>query len=236
MNLYIDIETIGTEREDVRKYIAATIKPPGTYKKAETIAKWEAEEKPQAIQDAIQKTGLDGAFGQVVVIGYAIDDLPVHTIYSDNEYMALLQFNAELSKKIPVNKLFDTTVVGHNIAGFDLRFLFQRQIVHKLKPHPVMIRATQAKPWESEKVFDTMVQFAGQGNRISLEKLCLALSLPSPKGEMDGSQVWDFIKAGKSDEVQKYCKADVEAVRQIHSRMKFLSDVIQPETEDAEIF
>jgi len=233
MNLFLDIETIGSDRADVRNYIASTVKVPGTYKKAESIAKWEAEEKPAAIEEALNKTGLDGAFGQVVVIGYAFDDLPVHTLYSANEYELLLQFNAELSKKIPFNKWYDTTVVGHNITGFDLRFLFQRHIVNKLKPHPVLTRSTQAKPWETEKVFDTMTQFAGVGNRISLDKLCLALGIPSPKSEMDGSQVWDYIKQGKSDEVQKYCKADVEATRSVYQRMSFLSNVLESAHETA---
>ncbi len=74
-SIVIDIETIGTSRKDVIDYIAATVKPPATYKKAESIAEWHKEQGPAAIAEAVAKTGLDGAFGQVVCIGYQLDDM-----------------------------------------------------------------------------------------------------------------------------------------------------------------
>ena len=51
MNLYIDIETLPTDRDDVREYIAATVSAPAQMKKAETIAAWEASDKPAAVDD-----------------------------------------------------------------------------------------------------------------------------------------------------------------------------------------
>lgn len=71
--LYLDIETIETQDADLRARIAADIKPPASMSKAETIAKWEAEAKPDAIASAIAKTALDGATGHLVCIGYAVD-------------------------------------------------------------------------------------------------------------------------------------------------------------------
>ena len=62
--LILDIETVGTSRQDVIDYIAATVKPPATYKKAESIEAWHKEQGPDAIAEAVAKTGLDGAFGQ----------------------------------------------------------------------------------------------------------------------------------------------------------------------------
>ena len=46
MKIYLDIETIPGQSPELKTEIAATIKPPGSMKKAETIARWEAEEKP----------------------------------------------------------------------------------------------------------------------------------------------------------------------------------------------
>ena len=66
-----------------------------------------------------------------------------------------------------------------------------------------------------------MIQFAGVGNRISLDKLCLALSIQSPKGEIDGSKVAEYVAAGALDQVAEYCGKDVEAVRSVHRRMVF---------------
>lgn len=228
MYLTLDIETIGTDRADVRDYIAATVTHPGNISKAETIAKWNEECRPAAIEEAVAKTGLDGAFGRVCVIGYAIDDRPVATIYSDDDEAWLLhEFAANLNALVPANERHTTCIVGFNCASFDLRFLTQRFIVHGIKPPMVIARAAQAKPWESEKVWDCMVQWAGVGGRISLDKLCLALGIPSPKGDMDGSQVWQFVKDGRIEEVAAYCKKDVEATRAVHRRMTFATVPVQ---------
>lgn len=220
MNLFLDIETIPTARDDVREYIAATVKPPGNISKAETIAKWIAESKPEAVEDAIAKTGLDGSFGRVCVIGWAFDEGSVETVSSaDNERSLLAEFADRLSVK--PSEQYSTAIVGHNVSSFDLRFLVQRFIVHGIRPPMTIQRAAQAKPWESDKVFDTMVQWAGVGNRISLDKLCLALEIESPKGDMDGSQVAAYVAAGRIAEVAAYCQRDIEATRAVYRRMTF---------------
>ncbi len=180
-HLFLDIETIGTARQDVRDYIAAGIKPPGNISKAETIAKWEAESKPAAIADAIDKTSFDGAFGRVCCIGFAMDDGEPETVFSADDERLVLEGFAYILDCSFAGERFTTTVVGHNVSAFDLRFLHQRYIVHGIRPPIVIARAISARPWESEKVYDTMVQWAGVGNRVSLDKRCLALSIPSPK-------------------------------------------------------
>jgi len=54
-----------------------------------------------------------------------------------------------------------------------------------------------------------------------LYKLCRALGVESPKGEIDGSRVWEYVKAGRLYDVAEYCKKDVEATRQVYKRMTF---------------
>jgi len=70
-----------------------------------------------------------------------------------------------------------------------------------------------------------MVQWAGTGGRIKLEKLCKALSVPSPKGGIDGSMVWDFVRNGKIEEVAEYCKRDIVATRKVHQIMTFMPNI-----------
>jgi 3'-5' exonuclease len=220
MNLFLDLETIPAIRQDVRDYIAATVTAPAQMKKAETIAAWEANEKAAAVDEAVAKTGLDGSFGRVCVIGWAVDDGAPRTVgHAADEGWVLREFAALLV--VPPSERHTTCIVGHNVSSFDLRFLTQRFIVNGIKPPMVIARAAQAKPWESEKVFDTMVQWAGVGSRISLDKLCLALSIPSPKGDLDGSKVWEYVQAGKLAEVEAYCRRDVEAARAVWRRMTF---------------
>lgn len=222
MNLYLDIETLPTDRDDVREYIAASVSPPGNISKAETIAKWNEEQRPAAVEEAVAKTGLDGSFGRVCVIGWAFNRGDVRTaMNADNEGALLHYFAEELNDAIPHNEQFQTCVIGHNVSAFDLRFLTQRFVVHGIRPPLVIQRAAQAKPWEIEKVFDTMVQWAGVGNRVSLEKLCLALGIESPKSDITGATVAAAVAAGRIADVAAYCAGDVEATRAAHLRMTF---------------
>lgn len=242
MELTLDIETIPAQRADVMEEIRAceqekldaalaAIKPPGNYKKQETIDEWLANEAPkitaslragfeQTVDECYRKTGLDGAFGQVCVVGWAQDDDEPTILAGLDEKVLLKDFYTAL-RDIQPNEVFQTTVIGHNVASFDLRFLSQRSMVNGIRPHPVISRAAMAKPWESEKVFDTMVQWAGPGGRISLDKLCRALLIASPKGDLDGSKVWDYVRDGRIAEVQDYCKRDVQAVRSVFWRMTY---------------
>ena len=241
MNKYIflDLETIPTQREDVRDYLSESIadelaaalesvKAPSNYKDEVKIAdyietaKMNLKSEFAAKRDAaVNKTGLDGAFGQVVCVGMDLRDNgnPV-VITNMDEAELLLSVNETISAELPPSDMHSTAVVGHNVSAFDLRFLAQRYMVNGIRPHPVIARAVQAKPWESEKVYDTMIQFAGVGNRISLDKLCLALGLPG-KGDITGADVWPMVQAGRLDEVAAYCADDVRKTRAVFNRMTF---------------
>ncbi|MES1979592.1 MAG: ribonuclease H [Pseudomonadota bacterium] len=248
-HLYLDIETIPAQRPDVlaeireglQTQLAADIDAicaPGNYKDPEKITAWmscEGQAKAQALRNtfdadvdaAYRKTGLDGAFGQICVIGWALEDGDVRAQHClewarpEAEKAVLVEFAATLTEFIPRSEELSTTVIGHNVAGFDLRYLMQRHIVNGVKPHGIIGRASQAKPWELDRVFDTMVQWAGIGRTISLEKLCKALSIKSPKGDITGATVWDAVRDGRIADVAAYCAGDIRATREVHKRLTF---------------
>lgn len=237
MNLYLDLETIPTQRQDVCDHLEESLRDelttaldsvcaPANYKDPEKIEEYIAGKRASLqsefrskLQQKIESTGLDGAFGQVFCIGWAVENDHPTTVYSMDERTVLTEF-ARLMR-ISQSERFNATVIGHNVASFDLRFLTQRYIVNGIRPPMVISRAAQAKPWEAEKVFDTMVQWCGPGSRISLDKLCLALAIPSPKVDFDGSMVWQYVQEGKHDEVARYCERDVLTARLVHQRMTF---------------
>lgn len=228
MNLFIDIETIPAQRPDVMEEIKANIKPPATFKKPESIAEWMRTEGPSAVEEAYRKTGLDGAYGQICVVGLAVNDFdPVAICELDwedpgAERRILETLGCQLTDLIAPNGAFTTCVIGHNVSAFDLRFLLQRSIVNGIRPHATLARAAQAKPWEGGKVFDTMVQWTGSASvRISLDKLCKALSIPTPKDGITGAMVWEAVRDGRIDEVAAYCLKDVTATREAYKRMTF---------------
>jgi len=215
--LYLDIETIPAQSASAKSLIALSVKPPAQMKKADTIAAWEIEQKPQAVEDAIAKSSLNAAFGHICCIGMAVDDGDVNSISWPNN--ATSEFEM-------INGFFEVvgdaignrfpTVVGHYITGFDLRFIWQRCIVLGIRVPAWVPR--NPKPWDPV-VFDTMTAWAGARDTISMDNLCAALGLPG-KGDIDGSKVAAMWANGEHEAIAAYCRGDVERTRAIHRKMQ----------------
>jgi len=205
MKLFIDIETLPATSNQHIDYVVKNIKAPSNYKKPEAIERY----KKDAREQSIAKTALSGLFGQVYMIGYAIDEGPVSVIYEGNEGDTLSKFCDEIRK-------FDfkpmSRFVGHNAKDFDVPFLFQRLMINGLKP---ISRYYDSNP---PSVLDTMQMFAcGRYKQYySLEALCIAFGLPYSAGGMDGSQVAQYHADGRHDEVKTYCAGDVEDMRRLY--------------------
>lgn len=215
-----DIETIPTQREDLKAEIEKSVSPPGNIKKQETIDAWmngEGKyegEREKAIDEKYRKTALDGSYGEIVSIAHAFSDGEISTItrpIDGSEADLLGQF---------WDAIGDGNIrwCGHNITGFDLRFLFQRSVIQQVKiadgfPH-------DAKPWD-KRVYDTAYMWGGT-NYVSMQKLCTVLGIPG-KGDIDGSMVWDEMLAGHLEKIAEYNAADVERTREMFKRIMFLS-------------
>jgi len=256
--IYLDIETIPSQKPGAFEQLVtkasvqaeqevAALKPPGSLKKQETIDAWIENEMPvkaaairaQAIADAeetYRSQSFDGGVGQVAVISIAVDDR-VPMVFFSEDYLAadaersvLADFYGTIGKIYDEGRGVPLTFVGHNVTGFDLRFLFQRSVVLGVQPHPSI--PFNAKPWD-DKVFDTMVRWScgDTRTRVSMNKVCESLGIPG-KGDLDGSKVWDYVKAGKIKEVAKYCADDVERTRAMHRRMIF-APTLYPVTEES---
>jgi 3'-5' exonuclease len=237
---YFDIETVKTTDQqwvnDLRNRLAAdaltevsNLRAPGNIKDPVKIDAWHQTEYPvkvRAIQESAAaevndqwgKTVFDGALGHIAVIGFAIGDEAPVAIFKDSKDPA--SYEAEILREFfyAIKHLKAPKFVGHNIINFDLRFLFQRAVVLGVQP-PACIPFAP-KPWD-DNVFDTMIRWAGVGNRVSMDKLAHALGLPGKQG-IDGSMVGDLIADGEIAKVADYCaNTDVAQVRQIYQRMTF---------------
>jgi len=212
--LYLDIETIPDQRPGALEAIRETITPPATYKKPESIAAWMDKNADAEAETKWRKTALDGSRGEICVIGYAINDGPPDAIHGDSEQIILETFARHLAEKgvdpYPI-------IVGHNVIDFDLRFLWQRSVINGIRPYLDMRIGTRYPV----DVFDTMKSWCGFGNRISLDNLCAALGVESPKGEITGATVWDHVNAGNIEGVAEYCCHDIIATRECHQKMSF---------------
>lgn len=212
-HIYIDVETIPDSRANVQDYFARDVGPPGNYKKADTIAAWERDEKPAAIDAAIRKLALDPWFAELITVCIAVDDGPVRKFYGapENEIITDV-FRFLEDQRTYENYEAGAVYVGH-VVGYDLRVIKARSLVHGI---PATVRLPyDAKPW-SDKIFDT-ANFLGD-KLISMDKLCLALGIDG-KGDFSGKDVYDAYLRGEIDRIAEYCKGDVERTREIHKRL-----------------
>lgn len=236
MNIVIDIETVPAQdpaiiaclRADAQAELdeaLAAVKAPANYKDEARIAAFESEARAKLsaeheanIEAAYLKTSFDGGTGQVCVIGVAVDDEDPLSWWVDtqaNEADVLRTFFVLLSGlHRPTNRM---RFIGHNHVAFDLPFLWKRAMILGIKPPGCLPR--NPKPWD-DCVFDTMTEWAGVRDRISMDKLCRALGIPG-KGDISGKDVWPMVQAGRIEEVAAYCKQDVERTRAIYRRMTF---------------
>lgn len=214
--IFIDIETIPTQNEFIQKHILENIEPDGRLKDPEKIAADIAKKS----EKAIHSTGLSGLFGQVLCVGIAQDDSDPICVYNTTGEDNLLADVRSLicperqHTKTPSDYCAQT-LVGHNVLAFDVPFLSQRMMVNGLPP----LFKHGSKPWDLT-VEDTMLMFAcGKRDMYSLDDLCLAFGVDSPKGELDGSKVYEYYMAGRHDEIKEYCIRDVVATREVYRRM-----------------
>lgn len=212
--LYLDIETLPTTDAAVIADIESGIVPPASMSKPETIEKWEKETKPSVVAEAIAKTSFSGAWGSICCIGWAWgDDIIQSALCNGDEAKFLGSCLKIIESDRPTYG--SVTVVGHHIAGFDIRFIWQRAFVLGVRM-PVWL-PRDPKPWSNE-INDTMIMFSGARDFISLDKLCKAMGLPG-KGDMNGSEVAEAWSQGRFDDVAGYCRDDVSRVRSVHQRM-----------------
>jgi predicted PolB exonuclease-like 3'-5' exonuclease len=221
--IYIDIETIPGQHGWVREEVARMVKPPATLKKAESIAAWEQNERAGAVEEAWLKTSFDGTYGQIVCISYAVDDhdttgLVVTNLSAADEASLLDNFWSDMRDVHSGTSHMKPIIVGHNLAAFDLPFLWRRSVVNGIKPPLWWPR--NPKPW-SDAIYDTMLQWAGDRGQIGLDRLCRALGLAGKEGGPTGADVWPMAQAGKFSEIAEYCRSDVSRTRALHKRMTF---------------
>jgi hypothetical protein len=162
--------------------------------------------------ELIKKLSLSGATAKILCIGYAIEpplDSPVSILHGDER-----EILKDFWKLASDCQLF----VGHNVLEFDFRFIWQRSIIHQIKP-PCDIPFAR---YRNNPIYDTMQEWSLWGREhISLDSLSRALGVPSPKESLDGSKVYPYYRDGKLVEICEYCKRDVESVRQVYRWLTF---------------
>lgn len=203
MKIFLDIETLPALGDDIE-----TIKQFWNEAKAKGAANGKKTESD--FESFFRNTSFQGEFGRILCLCYAIDDQPAESLSGDEK--EILRKFWDIAKGASV-------FIGHNIMDFDLRFIYKRSIINGIRPS----RELSFARYRSNPIFDTMREWEKWGAQgVSLHKLSIALGIASPKEEgIDGSKVYDYYLAGKTDEIVKYCLRDVEATRKVYKKMTF---------------
>jgi predicted PolB exonuclease-like 3'-5' exonuclease len=162
--------------------------------------------------EIIKKLSLSAATAKIICLCYAFEPSVSGTIeVLQGEETEIIK---GFWKIVPDCNLF----VGHNILDFDMRFIYQRSVIHQIKPS----RDIPFTRFRNAPIYDTMQEWSKWGREhASLDSLSKALGIPSPKENLDGSKVYPYYRAGKLPEIIEYCKRDVDSVRQVYKRLTF---------------
>lgn len=162
--------------------------------------------------EIIKKLSLSAVTAKIICLCYTIEPSVSGTIeVLQGEETDIIK---GFWKIVPDCNLF----VGHNILDFDMRFIYQRSVIHNIKPS----RDIPFTRFRNAPIYDTMQEWSKWGREhASLDSLSKALGIPSPKENLDGSKVYPYYRAGKLPEIIEYCKRDVASVRAVYKRLTF---------------
>jgi uncharacterized protein YprB with RNaseH-like and TPR domain len=110
---------------------------------------------------------------------------------------------------------------AHNGKEFDFPFIARRMIVNSIDI-PFKLNLFGKKPWEVPHL-DTLElwKFGDYKTYTSLKLMTHILGIPSPKDDIDGSEVRDVFYVDQDiDRIIRYCEKDTIAVAQIILRLR----------------
>lgn len=190
---------------------------------------WEEKTKYQRKEDFTaeefyDRAGIWAEFGRIVCISvgyfsfrYEQRTFRVTSFFGD-EVKILKDFSRLIEQYFSSsNKL----LCAHNGKEFDFPYITRRMIINNIRI-PQKMQLFGKKPWEVPHL-DTleMWKFGDYKHFTSLKLLTHVLGIPSPKDDIDGSQVRDvFYKEKNIDRIVTYCEKDTVTVAQVFLRFR----------------
>lgn len=168
--------------------------------------------------------GIWAEFGKIICIsvGYfsiqnEVKTFRVTSFYGD-EVTVLNDFKALLTNHFNSPKHL---LCAHNGKEFDFPYIARRMIINNIKL-PSKLNLFGKKPWEVAHL-DTLElwKFGDYKSYTSLKLLTNVLNVPSPKDDIDGSEIYRVYYEEKDiARIVTYCEKDTIAVAQILLRLR----------------
>lgn len=186
---------------------------------------WEKKSKQfrspeQKAQDVYERAGIYSEFGKIICIsvGLIIEKNPcrfrLKSFFGKDETALLTEFAGMLTKFSKNNT--ESVLCAHNGKEFDFPYIARRMVINRI-PLPEILDNAGKKPWEI-KHLDTMDlwKFGDYKNYTSLDLLTTILGIPTPKDDIDGSQVAGiYYKEDDIERIVRYCEKDVLAIARV---------------------
>jgi hypothetical protein len=175
------------------------------------------------------KAAIYAEFGKIVCISVgilAVDKsdqrlrVRLKSFASEDEAALLADFAELLNKRY--HNPHTHYLCGHNIREFDVPYICRRMVVQGV-PLPAALDIAGKKPWECKHFVDTMElwKFGDFKSFVSLKLLSALLGFPSPKDDIDGSEVGRVFWEEKDlSRIARYCEKDVLATIQLYMRYR----------------
>lgn len=219
--LFLDVETVPNAPN--YEYLPDNFKKLWQQKAKQILRTTTVEFSEEAAADVYEKAGIYAEFGKIVCISVGIvvrqsdGGLVVRTkSFADVNERKLLEAFANLVNKhyTRPDKYF---ICGHNIKEFDIPYICRRMAINGMQL-PNLLDVTGKKPWEVKHLLDTLElwKFGDNKNYTSLNLLTAVFDIPSPKDDIDGSEVAHiFWNENNLERIAAYCEKDVVAVIQL---------------------
>ena len=184
----------------------------------DTKFRFQQTENPETLY---KKAGIYAEFAKIVCIsvGFFNDKtFRVKSFYGEDEKQLLNNFSHLLNEHF--NRK-EHLLCAHNGKEFDYPFLCRRMLINGL-PLPKTLNISGKKPWEINHL-DTMElwKFGDYKNYTSLNLLATVFNIPTPKDDIDGSDVARVYWENKDlERIATYCQKDVITVAQLLLRYR----------------
>lgn len=176
--------------------------------------------------DFYERAGIWAEFGKIICIsvGFFVEDEGKRNFrvksFSGDEVQLLEDFKKLLENHF--NKS-NQLLCAHNGKEFDFPYIARRMIINKITL-PEKLNLFGKKPWEVAHL-DTLElwKFGDYKHYTSLKLLANILGIPSPKQDIDGSDVARvYYEENDLKKIVKYCERDTIAVAQLLLRFNNL--------------
>ena len=179
------------------------------------------EHTPEEYYD---RAGIWAEFGKIVCISVGYFKITGDgrsfrtTSFFGEEEELLIQFKNLIESHFNSSRHL---LCAHNGKEFDFPYIARRMIIHGIEL-PYKLNLFGKKPWEVPHLDNLdLWKFGDYKHYTSLKLLTKILGIPSPKDDIDGSQVRSvFYEEGDIDRIVVYCEKDTVAVAQILLRLR----------------